>query len=245
MQTRSLLLAAALPFAVPLVARADLSLPDCYDDRDCVGSPDGPMCEGSHCTHCEGPEDCLADMVCEAGACVVECNDDLDCGADKPVCDPDTNVCMQCLDDDDCIASEYCSMGLCFDGLCEPGRVYCASEDQTRTCNAIGSAFGPPVDCPDGFACVQIDPGEDATCMLLGSDGTSTSASSTTSTPSTSDDDDDGIPASSTSGTTSSGSGAVADAGCGCTTAPSSMPALVVLFAARRRGRRPLGRARQ
>jgi hypothetical protein len=73
------------------------------------------------------------------------------------VCAPD----CQSFEATPCSGGQLCSDGACPPQLCSPGQIVCDTDTSTKTCNAGGDAYDPPVPCDAGETCF------DGSCLSL------------------------------------------------------------------------------
>ena len=97
---------------------------------------------------CVGAGDCAA-MICERG---------------EKRCDPDDpsriEVCNTTRTgwelSEICGDDTVCEFGVCVAQSCLPGSTMCTAEGQVRRCNEMGTGYGDPEDCAEGYVCDPV-----------------------------------------------------------------------------------------
>jgi hypothetical protein len=123
----------------------------CSDSSDCIGNPDGEVCDTSNgeCVICTEAEDTCPDgQYCVNEDCEIGCTDEADCPGDT-VCDENLHACVNCSMDPDCPAGSICVANTCIPGCsptqsCQAGFTCCGS-----TCYDVSSDPDHCGTCPN------------------------------------------------------------------------------------------------
>jgi hypothetical protein len=133
---------------------------ECLSNADCVGDPQGPVCNmmQGRCRECVVDNDCSQSPVaqrCMGNNCQVVCSVNGDCAMDmgNPFCNTTTRTCVECGSDADCAANAgnpHCNVAM---NSCEECVANAGGPGTSPDCAAMA---GQPV-CRRNFTCGQCN----------------------------------------------------------------------------------------